>query len=82
MYFSLQGTYVTTVTATDGDKMLNAPVEYFIDSGSSNWLKLDKIVLKRSTRKNAKLKEVKEILENSEELYKFCLDHKHFRERL
>lgn len=33
MYFSVQGTYVTTVTATDGDKMLNAPVEYFFDSG-------------------------------------------------
>ena len=31
---SAQGTYVTTVTARDGDKMLNAPVEYFIDAGS------------------------------------------------
>ena len=32
--FILKGTYVTTVTATDGDTMLNAPVEYFIDTGS------------------------------------------------
>ena len=33
MRFTVQGTYVTTVTARDGDKMLNAPVEYFVDSG-------------------------------------------------
>jgi len=31
-----KGTYVTTVTASDGDTMLNAPVEYFIDSGSQD----------------------------------------------
>lgn len=30
----VQGTYVTTVTARDGDKMLNAPVKFFIDTGS------------------------------------------------
>ena len=34
MCFTLQGTYVTTVTARDGDAMLNAAVEYFIDSGA------------------------------------------------
>ena len=34
--FILQGTYVTTVTASDGDTMLNAPVEYFIDTGILN----------------------------------------------
>ena len=31
--YSAQGTYVTTVTARDGDEMLNAPVEYTIDAG-------------------------------------------------
>lgn len=40
--FILQGTYVTTVTASDGDTMLNAPVEYFIDTGSLNKTKKKK----------------------------------------
>ena len=43
--FYLQGTYVTTVTASDGDTMLNAPVEYFIDAGSLKVLTLNKRVI-------------------------------------